>query len=100
MPGIVRLGDKSLGHDGYPPTPVTIPNNATFFVNGKLAATVGGSFATHTKPKSPTHFEGAERVITSGSNTFFIEGNKAARHGDSVADNDSCDECSPDCFIN
>ena len=98
MPAVTRVGDLSTGHEGYPPSAVTIPNNSTVYANGILAATQGGSFATHTKPKSPPHVEGVDRVITGGSGTVFVEGSPVARIGDDIADGDACAQGSPNVF--
>lgn len=98
MPAITRRGDLSAGHEGYHPTAVTIPNNGTVYVNGILAAVQGGSFATHTKPKSPPHEEGHERVITGGSGTVFVEGKPVTRIGDDIADGDASAQGSPTVF--
>ena len=100
MAGVVRLGDLSSGtaedpSNPWPKTAVTIPNNSSVYANNKLVATKGGSFATHSKGRT-THFEGIQRVITGGSNTVFVEGKSIARAGDKLADNDECDQCSPD----
>lgn len=100
MAGVVRLGDLSKGHDGYPPTALTIANGNSVYCNGKLVGVVGSSFATHTKIKSPPHYEGVERVISEGSPTVFIGSDAVARSGDPVVDGDECDECSSDTFCN
>jgi len=98
MPAVTRVGDLSTGHEGYPPSAVTTPNNSTVYANGILVAVKGGSFATHTKPKSPTHFEGAERLITGGSETVFVENEKVTRIGDDIADGDASAQGSPNVF--
>jgi uncharacterized Zn-binding protein involved in type VI secretion len=98
MPAVTRLGDLSTGHEGYPPTAVTIPNNSTVYANGILVAVQGGSFATHVKPKSPPHVEGADRVITGGSGTVFVEGKPITRIGDDIADGDASAQGSPSVF--
>ncbi len=84
------MDDTSDGHDGYPSTAIVNPNNSTVYVNGKLAATVGGSFSTHSKPNSPTHFVNAGRKISSREGNVYIEGHLVARIGDAVDDGDSC----------
>jgi uncharacterized Zn-binding protein involved in type VI secretion len=96
MTGVVRIGDSSAGHDGYPPTALVTTPQSTVFVNGQLAGVIGASYDTHTKRRAPTHFVGAERVITSGSDTVIIEGQGVARIGDSVADGDVAEGGSSD----
>lgn len=102
MPSIVRIGDTSTGPSaegaGWASTAATVANNSTVFVNGKLAVTQGGSFATH-KKGSVTHYENVQRKIVGGSSTVFIEGKPAARVGDAVADGDTCGTGSPDVFV-
>ena len=100
MAGVVRLGDLSAGLEGgvvWPKTAVVNPNNSTVYANGILVATQGGSFDTHTRGQV-THFVNVERKITGGSNVVFVENKPVARSGDSIADTDTCDECSPDVF--
>jgi len=98
MPAVTRVGDLSTGHEGYPPSAVTIPNNSTVYANGILVAVQGGSFATHVKPKNPPHLEGADRVITGGSGTVFVEGKPVTRIGDDIADGDASAQGSPNVF--
>jgi len=98
MPAVTRVGDLSTGHEGYPPSAVTIPNNSSVYANGILVAVQGGSFATHVKPKSPPHLEGADRVITGGSGTVFVEGKPVTRIGDDIADGDASAQGSPNVF--
>jgi uncharacterized Zn-binding protein involved in type VI secretion len=90
------MEDNSKGHAGYPPTPIVNPNNGTVYVNGRLAATVGGSFNTHSKSNNPTHFVDVERKISSREGSVYIEGNLVARIGDAVDDGDSCEDGSTD----
>jgi len=102
MARVVRLGDLSSGtaedpSNPWPKTALTVPNNSTVYANGILVATKGGSFATHSKGRI-THFVNIQRVITGGSSTVFAEGKAVARSGDKTADNDECDEASPDVF--
>lgn len=98
MPAVTRVGDLSTGHEGYPPSAVTIPNNSTVYANGILVAVQGGSFATHVKPKSPPHIEGVDRVITGGSSITFVEGKPITRIGDDIADGDASAQGSPTVF--
>ena len=98
MPAITRVGDLSTGHEGYHPSAVTIPNNSTVYANGILIAVKDGSFATHTKPDSPPHVEGADRIITGGSNTVFAESKRVTRIGDDIADGDASAQGSPNVF--
>lgn len=98
MPAVTRVGDLSTGHEGYPPSAVTIPNNSTVYANGILVAVQSGSFATHVKPKSPPHVEGADRVITGGSSTVFVESKPVTRIGDDIADGDASAQGSPNVF--
>ena len=67
MPGAVRLGDLSTGPDaegpGWPATAATVANNSSVYVDGKLAVTKGGSFATHQKGGT-IHYENIQRKIT------------------------------------
>ena len=98
MPAVTRVGDLSTGHEGYPPSAVTIPNNSTVYANGILVAVQGGSFATHVKPKNPPHLEGADRVITGGSGTVFVEGKPVTIIVDDIADGDASAQGSPNVF--
>ena len=89
MPGVVRIGDSSTGENGYPATALVDTPQTSVYIDGALAGVVGASYATHSKPHAPTHYQDAERVITGGSTTVIVEGKGLARIGDPVADGDT-----------
>lgn len=97
MPGFVRVGDMSAGHEDYPPSPlVYTPITRTQF-NGKLLAVTGSQYAPHTNRRSSTHPQSA-RVIIASSTTTFFEGKAVAVIGDMISDGDVCAQCSEDTF--
>lgn len=88
MPGIIRLGDMTVGH-GFPPKPTT-SGSSDVFINGIPACTVGDSTAVHCL--GPVCHVG---VIASGSPTVFVNGKPVARQGDSDACGDILGAGSP-----
>lgn len=89
MPAAYRVGDSSVGHDGYPATACTSSPASKTYWEGKLAATVGALHATHTKPDNPPHPSSA-RNISGGASKTNIEGSAAARTGDPIGCGDTC----------
>lgn len=97
MPGFVRIGDMSAGHDDYPPSPlVYTPVTRTYF-NGKLLGVNGGQYASHTDSDGNTHPQ-SSRIINAASNTTYFEGQPVAVIGDAITDGDVCAQCSEDSF--
>lgn len=90
MPSVIRVGDLSVGHDGYPPTPV-LDGTTDFLVNGKAVALVGSKWQDHRKGKH--HHSG---VSTVGSTTFLVNGVGVVRTGDAINDGDHAGAGSPD----
>lgn len=78
MPGIVRLGDKCSGHNGFPPR----PNNqasSNVFVNNLGVHRVGDSWETHCNNSCHSG------IASSGSSTVFCNSKGVCRIGDSVS---------------
>lgn len=85
MKGLVLLGDLSVGHGCFPPSPlIATPVTRTFF-NNKLPGVVSPAcyYAAHVCGNT-TH-QTPSRTFISGSNTMFIEGYPAARTDDPIA---------------
>lgn len=99
MPAVSRIDDLSAGHAGYPPTKmITTPVAKTYF-NGKFAGVVSPQckFAAHSF-LSGTHNSDI-RYPTNGASKTYIEGNKAVRIGDPLADGDTIAQGSSNSFI-
>jgi uncharacterized Zn-binding protein involved in type VI secretion len=85
MPGIVRNGDKHIGHaspcDPFHQTPYVAGLNTSVYVNGKLGVVLGDSTA-------------CGDPATSGSSTVFFNGIAVHRLADSTGGHpaDSCGE--------
>jgi len=99
MPAVSRIGDKSTGHGGFPPTSmITTPISKTYF-NGKFAGVVSPNckFAAHSQ--GITTHNSDIRYPNSGASKTSIEGFKAARIGDNLADGDVIAQGSANSFI-
>lgn len=80
MPSVHRLGDICTGHDACPPVPL-VSASSNVLVNGKGAARVGDSYASHGCLIHPPHTP----VCASGSSTVFVNGKALVRVGDAVS---------------
>ena len=80
MPSVHRLGDICTGHDACPPVPL-VSASSYVLVNGKGAARVGDSYASHGCLIHPPHTP----VCASGSSTVFVNGKALVRVGDAVS---------------
>ena len=99
MPSVSRIGDKSTGHGGFPPTAmISTPVSKTYF-NGKLAGVVSSNckFAPHTQGRTVHNSD--IRYPNSGSSKTSIEGFKVARIGGSLVDGDAIAQGSANSFI-
>jgi len=99
MPAITRLGDKSTGHDCFPPTVmITTPVAKTYF-NGKFPGVVSPNckWAAHTC-RTQTH-NSDQRYPTSGASKTYIEGKLAARIADPIACGDAIGQGSSNSFV-
>lgn len=67
----------TLGHDGWPPVPISA-SQGVVFINGKRALIVGNRGPDHCKKDNGCH----PVIISSGSSKVFIGGVSAARAGD------------------
>lgn len=94
MSGFIRLGDMSVGHDGYPPTQCISGVSTTAFVNGKAIALDGAVFANHTKGNS-THSTRTAKATGS----IYVEGLLVVKTGDPISCGDTCGEGSADALI-
>jgi uncharacterized Zn-binding protein involved in type VI secretion len=81
MPAASRLTDMSTGHGCFPPTAVNGGVASKTSIEGLMAAFIGSTHPPHSCGTT-TH---AGRTITSGSAKTSIEGNPAARIGDSIS---------------
>ena len=99
MPAVSRLGDKSAGHGGFPPTAmITTPIAKTYF-DGIHPGVVSSNckFATHSSGNT-IHISEI-RYPSSGASKTNIEGLKAARIGDPLNDGDVIAQGSAKSFI-
>lgn len=94
MPGLVRIGDKTTGHDDWPPTEC-IEGSSNVFANGKPACIQGSHFAEHCDDDDNCHTP----VAVGGSSSIFINGKPAIRIGDKLSCGDTIAEGSPDINI-
>jgi len=80
MPPVSRVSDTGLGHDSFPPTPVTA-GSGDVFAGGLAVCRVGDPLAPHGSPSpSPVH----PRSASAGSGTVFTNGKPTVRIGDSI----------------
>lgn len=91
MAGVVRLGDKCTGHDGYPPRS-NITASPNVFINGKGVHRQGDKWAVHCKKSCH------DGVLVRGSSTVFVNGKQIARKGDPINCGSRTKECSSDVF--
>jgi uncharacterized Zn-binding protein involved in type VI secretion len=99
MPGIAVIGDKSTGHDGFPPTTmVTSPVSKTKF-NGKKPGVVDEACQFIMHQKGNTIHPQDVRYPTKGSKKTKIEGYYVARIGDPLADGDVIAKGSDNSFL-
>ena len=79
MPAAARLGDQCSGHGCFPPrTGVNASGNV--FFNGIPAHIVGNGWNLHCCPRQGCH----PGTIAVGLGSVFINGQPAARIGDSI----------------
>ena len=90
VPGVVRIGDKSSGHDIYEPEPL-IEGSSNVLVNGKSCGRKGDKYSTHIDHSD---------IIFEGSSSVFVNGVPIARKGDKLTPDGTVDECSSDVFVN
>jgi len=74
MPGVSRLGDSAMGHEGFPPSP-SIQGSSNVFVNSLPTARVTDSVAPHPHPRN----------VLKGSSTVFVNSLAIARLGDAIS---------------
>jgi uncharacterized Zn-binding protein involved in type VI secretion len=94
MSGFIRLGDLSVGHDGFPPTACIGGVSSSLFVNGLPVALDGALFAPHTK-SSTTHSSRTARA----SGTIYAEGLLVVKTGDPISCGDVCGPGSGDALM-
>jgi uncharacterized Zn-binding protein involved in type VI secretion len=100
MPAVSLKGKMSTGHGAWPPTAmIATPVTKTYF-NGILAGVKDPAcqFADHTAPINQVH-PANTRYPSVGASKTYIEGKKAARIGDLLADGDAIAEGSANSFI-
>ena len=92
MPGIVRQGDYTSGHDGYPPT---LPSDFSpdVFVNGCPVVIENVDIITHCNP------DDCHSGTYVGSHEVYANGRRILVQGDNITCGDTCNECSSDVFI-
>lgn len=95
----VALENKlSTGHDGFPPTRAIGPYTTKSFINGlKVQLKDYTKYDTHCSGRT-CHYPD-ERITSSGSSTFYLEGKQVCRIGDSLACGDVISEGSSNTFI-
>jgi uncharacterized Zn-binding protein involved in type VI secretion len=99
MPAVSRLGDKSTGHGCFPPTAlVKTPVLKTYF-NGILASVVNSECQHAPHSCGITTHAGSTRSPSNGASKTFIEGELAARIGDSITCGDVIAQGSFNSFI-
>jgi len=94
MSGVVRLGDQSSGHDGFPPQPSTSASSDVF-ADSLGVVRLGDQWAPHTD--GVTIHDG---VQAEGSSDVFVNGLPIARIGDAISCGSFCAEGSSDVFAN
>lgn len=95
-----RLGDKTTGHNPYPPRP-SKEASTNVLINGIGAVRVGDEFEPHGKPGG-RHASASDykHVAEEGSATVFVNGKAAVRIGDPVdRDGDAIAAGSANVFI-
>jgi uncharacterized Zn-binding protein involved in type VI secretion len=90
---VVRLGDLSVGHAGFPPTQIISGCASTFFVNGLPIALDGAIFADH----NDSHTTHSSRYGIASSN-IYVEGKRVLRTGDAISCGDTVGPGSSDSF--
>lgn len=89
--GIVRRGDFTRGHLGFPPTPAITASSNTF-VNGRGVVRRGDRFLIHCK--RGCHIP----IAIIGSRVSFVNGRAVIRKGDRLSCTDTAWQCSSDSF--
>jgi uncharacterized Zn-binding protein involved in type VI secretion len=92
MANVVLLGDVSLGHGCFPPTPLTATPVTKTKINGKLPAVVSPQCFYLPHVCGNTTHPSITRVFASGSPKTFIEGYPVARTIDSIVCGDKPSE--------
>lgn len=82
MPALTRIGDLSVGEDGYPPRPA-MSGTKTILANFKNVVIVGSLWAIHCKGNSCHN-----ATSTSGAPGVFFENKAVVRVGDKLSDGD------------
>lgn len=91
MPGVVRLGDKCTGHNGYPSRP-NDEASTKVFVNNRGVHRLGDHWPQHCNNNCHQGF------ASSSSGSVFADGIGVCRIGDSVNCGSSMMEGSSDVF--
>ena len=98
MPSIALEGKISTGHGCFPPTNAVGPYTETSFFNGlKVQLLDYTKYSAHTcglVTHSPE-----ERITSSASSTFYLEGKQVCRIGDDLACGDTIAEGSETAFV-
>lgn len=81
-----RVGDKSTGHDCWPPTTL-VSGSSNVMANGVPVALIGSKWKPHTRKCKPkkTHTE----VCVSGSSSVYVNGKPMCRVGDKLQHGDT-----------
>lgn len=95
MPAVVRKGDRSAGHNTFPPTPA-VGGSPNVFVNGLPVVREGDPWQTHCNPAPACH----SGVSSSGSSSVFVNGLPLCRVGDAISCGDTMANGSPNVFAN
>jgi len=99
MPAIIRIGDLSTGHGCFAPTTLVVTPVQKTFVNGIKAGVVSPACQYISHVCGIVVHPQSSRNPASGAIKTFIEGNPAARIGDSIACGDACAQGSTNTFI-
>lgn len=94
MPGCVRRGDISRGHDGFPPRP-NIESSSDVIVNNRGAVRIGDKWAVHCNSHPRCH----DGNTATASNTVFVNNKQVMRIGDSISCGDHSAQGSSDVII-
>lgn len=92
MSAVMREGDLSVGHDGWPPRP-SIQRSSNVFINGIPCVRVTDSYDIHCKIR-----ECHGGKASGGSSTVFVNGLAIHRTGDAIDCGDTAGTGSPNVF--
>lgn len=93
MPSAVRLGDKTIGHGCWPPTPLA-GASSNVIINGIGAVRLGDNIIPH------CCIICHDGIQASGSSNTYVNSLAMARVGDSISCGDSNAEGSPNVICN